>query len=192
MRSSNFCLVLAGLSGIAHATAAASPPAQDEVQAEPRGLIARGLSHAFFPRQATTPTEQQPPTKRQAAPLPPDALPSTQCQLVNDANRTAALTVQSGDTLEQIAFLMNSGICNIANLNNITNIDFIRVGQVLQVPFNLASPDSDSCRKRRGPVPSSGSTNGTAKPPPPSRVGKETRRRRRSGTVFWRNGDQSH
>ncbi|KAF9871234.1 intracellular hyphae protein 1 [Colletotrichum karsti] len=200
MRSSIICLVLAGLSGIAQATPVANAPGQNEVQAEPRGLLTRGLSHMFSPRQATTPTEP-PPTKRQAATPPPPltSAPSAGGGAVNNANRTVTLTVQKGDTLGQIARLFNSGICNIAKLNNIPNPDFIEVGQVLQIPVNVAAPDNDSCLNRGGAIPpATPPANGTAAAPPPAAPaappagGKKTKRRRRSSNLFSGHGNQAH
>ncbi|KAJ3958886.1 hypothetical protein N0V92_004525 [Colletotrichum tropicale] len=181
MRSSILCLALAGLSGLVQAT-----PTTDttHLQSEPRGLITRGLTHMFYPRQASTPTEP-PPTRRQAATPPPPltSAPPAGGGPVNNANRTITLTVIKGDTLGQIARLFNSGICDIAKLNNIPNPDFIDVNQVLQVPINLANPDNTSCLNRGGAIPPAAApANGTATPPPPP-GGKKTKRRRRNASL---------
>lgn len=55
------------------------------------------------------------------------------------------VTVKSGDTLEAIAARFDSGICNIAKLNNISNPNFILAGQNLIVPTKLCDPDNTSC-----------------------------------------------
>ncbi|KAJ0382538.1 hypothetical protein COL922a_012350 [Colletotrichum nupharicola] len=167
MRSSILCLALAGLSGLAQAT-----PTTDttHLQSEPRGLITRGLTHMFYPRQATTPTEP-PPTRRQAATPPP---PLTSAPPAGGG---------PGDTPGQIARLFNSGICDIAKLNNIPNPDFTDVNQVLQVPINLANPDNTSCLNRGGAIPPAAApANGTATPPPPP-GGKKTKRRRTNASL---------
>ncbi|TQN64960.1 Intracellular hyphae protein 1 [Colletotrichum shisoi] len=125
MHSSVIYLALAGLTSFAQANPLNKPPPQTD----PRGLITRGLPNVFTP------------TKRQA--IPPAGGGD-----VTNARRNVSLTVIGGDTLGQIAKLLNSGICDIAKLNNIANPDFIEVGQVLQVPINVAAPDNDSCLKR--------------------------------------------
>ncbi|KAK2729346.1 intracellular hyphae protein 1 [Colletotrichum kahawae] len=176
MRSSILCLALAGLSGVAQATPTTGTT---QVQSEPRGLITRGLTYMFYPRQATSPTEP-PPTRRQAATPPPlTSAPPGGGGAINNAQRTITLTVIKGDTLGQLARLFNSGICDIAKLNNIPNPDFIDVNQVLQVPINLANPDNNSCLNRGGAIPPAAApANGTATPPPPA-GGKKTKAQRR-------------
>ncbi|KAL0941552.1 intracellular hyphae protein 1 [Colletotrichum truncatum] len=182
MRSSILCLALAGLSTIAQATPVINHDTQNEVRAETRGLITRGLTHMFFPRQVPTASEP-PPTRRQATTPPPplSSAPGGGGGPVNNANRTVTLTVIQGDTLGQIARLLNSGICNIAKLNNIANPDFIEVGQVLQVPINVANPDNDSCLNRGGGIPPA---NGTPPAPPAPGAappgGKKNKKRKRS------------
>lgn len=59
-------------------------------------------------------------------------------------------TVVSGDTLEKIAADYNSGVCNIAEANNLDNPDFILLGQQLVVPTDVCTPDNDSCRNTEG------------------------------------------
>ena len=61
-------------------------------------------------------------------------------------------TVVSGDTLEKIALQFDSGVCNIAKANNLTNTDFILAGQVLVVPTEVceAEVDNQSCRSAAG------------------------------------------
>lgn len=57
-------------------------------------------------------------------------------------------TVVSGDTLEKIAAQYSSGVCNIAEANDLTNPDFLSIDQVLAVPTNVcqANIDNDTCR----------------------------------------------
>lgn len=62
-------------------------------------------------------------------------------------------TVKSGDTLEKIAAMFDSGVCNIAKANNISNPDFILDGQQLIVPTKLCDPDNTSCRTPPGTRP---------------------------------------
>lgn len=49
------------------------------------------------------------------------------------ASPAASYTVQSGDTLSKIAALHHMSLSQLASLNGITNLNLIRVGQVLQV-----------------------------------------------------------
>lgn len=61
-------------------------------------------------------------------------------------------TVVSGDTLEKIALQFDSGVCNIAAANGLTNPDFILAGQNLIVPTEVceAEVDNQSCRTSAG------------------------------------------
>lgn len=59
-------------------------------------------------------------------------------------------TVVSGDTLEKIAAEYNSGVCNIAEANNLANPDFLALDQVLVVPTNVCTADNESCRTEAG------------------------------------------
>lgn len=59
-------------------------------------------------------------------------------------------TVVSGDTLEKIAAEYNSGVCNIATANGLTNPDFLGLGQELIIPTDVCNPDSNSCRTEAG------------------------------------------
>ncbi|KAG8163966.1 hypothetical protein KVR01_005884 [Diaporthe batatas] len=61
-------------------------------------------------------------------------------------------TVAAGDTLEKIALQFDSGVCNIANANGITNPDFILADQVLIIPTEVceAEVDNQSCRASAG------------------------------------------
>ncbi|POS72093.1 intracellular hyphae protein 1 [Diaporthe helianthi] len=54
-------------------------------------------------------------------------------------------TVVSGDTVTIISQKLSSGICNIAELNNLENPGFINLGQVLRVPTFPCSDDNTSC-----------------------------------------------
>jgi LysM repeat protein len=57
-----------------------------------------------------------------------------------------------GDTLEKIALQFNSGVCNIASVNRLSNPDFILAGQTLVVPTEVcpAEVDNQSCRTAAG------------------------------------------
>ncbi|KXH62428.1 intracellular hyphae protein 1 [Colletotrichum salicis] len=189
MRSSILYLSLAGLASIAQA----NPVIKPDAQVDPKGLITRSLSHFLSSRSEPTRSEL-PPTKRQVTPPPPltsapAAAPPGGGGAVNNANRTVTLTVIQGDTLGQIARLLNSGICNIAKLNNIANPDFIEIGQVLQVPINVANPDNDSCLNRGGAIPAPGQ-NATAPGAPPSAGGKG-KKVGRSGNLFSEKGPRA-
>ncbi|ORY72180.1 uncharacterized protein BCR38DRAFT_330326, partial [Pseudomassariella vexata] len=61
------------------------------------------------------------------------------------AGPTVEYTVVSGDTLTKISQYYSSGICDIASLNSLANPGFINVGDVLQVPTLVCSPDNTSC-----------------------------------------------
>ncbi|KAF6806651.1 intracellular hyphae protein 1 [Colletotrichum sojae] len=169
MRSSLLYLAIAGLASIAQADPAANRPA---AAAAPGNLLTRGIATLF---------SDPAPTRRQAPPAAPPAGGGP----VNNANRTVTLTVEKGDTLGQIARLLNSGICNIATLNKIPNPDFIEVGQVLQVPINVANPDNESCLNRGGAIPpATPPANGTASgTPPPAAPGGGKKNKRRARTV---------
>ncbi|GKT44568.1 intracellular hyphae protein 1 [Colletotrichum spaethianum] len=179
MRAPIIYLALAGLASVAQA----NPIANTDSQTETRGLVTRGLSHMFLSRSEAAHSEE-PPTRRQAT-TPPSPLTSASVgTTLNDANRTITLTVVKGDTLGQIAKLFNSGICDIAKLNKIQDPDFIVVGQVLQVPINVAAPDNNSCINRGGAIPPA--NNGTAAPAPPASggSGKKGKKQRRSVNLF--------
>lgn len=62
-------------------------------------------------------------------------------------------TVTAGDTLERIAAMFDSGVCNIATANNLANPDFITDGQELIVPTKVCNPDNTSCRTPPGTRP---------------------------------------
>ncbi|KAK6227496.1 EC90 protein [Colletotrichum tabaci] len=59
-------------------------------------------------------------------------------------------TVVSGDTLTIISQKFSSGICNIADASGITNPNFLSLGQVLQVPTYVCTPDNTSCLAKEG------------------------------------------
>ncbi|TLD34054.1 hypothetical protein PspLS_00288 [Pyricularia sp. CBS 133598] len=54
-------------------------------------------------------------------------------------------TVQGSDTLTIVSQKLNSGICNIAKLNNLANPNFIALGAVLKVPTAPCAIDNISC-----------------------------------------------
>ncbi|OHF00734.1 intracellular hyphae protein 1 [Colletotrichum orchidophilum] len=187
MRSSTLYLALAGLASIVQA----NPISQPDAQTDPRGIITRGLSHLLSSR--SEPTRSGPPPTRRQATTPPPPVPSNPgCSIppggagIPNASRNITLTVIGGDTLGQIARLLNSGICNIAKLNNIANPDFILISQVLQVPINIANPDNESCLNRGGANPPP--ANPPANPPPAMQnstaPGKATKVRRSGDHVF--------
>ncbi|WP_368645487.1 LysM peptidoglycan-binding domain-containing protein [Alkalibacterium putridalgicola] len=67
-------------------------------------------------------------------------------QLLNINSNTQTYTVKAGDTLYAIALRYNTTVQTLASLNNISNTNLIRVGQVLTIP----------------------GSGGTTTPPPPS------------------------
>lgn len=48
-------------------------------------------------------------------------------------------TVKSGDTLSKIAAQFKTTVAAIATLNNIANVNLIRVGQVLRIPSSASN-----------------------------------------------------
>ncbi|KAI3558154.1 intracellular hyphae protein 1 [Colletotrichum abscissum] len=63
---------------------------------------------------------------------------------------TIDYTVVSNDTLTIISQKYSSGICDIANASNLTNPNFIALGQVLKVPTYVCNPDNTSCLSKPG------------------------------------------
>lgn len=59
--------------------------------------------------------------------------------------KVQSYTVASGDSLKAIAAKFSRGICDIAKANGITNVNFIKLGQVLTIPAQVCIPDSTSC-----------------------------------------------
>jgi peptidoglycan/xylan/chitin deacetylase (PgdA/CDA1 family) len=57
---------------------------------------------------------------------------------------TRNYTVRAGDTLSTIARRHNTTVARLAQLNNLTNVNLIRVGQVLRVPGTAASTPAPS------------------------------------------------
>ncbi|EFQ32497.1 LysM domain-containing protein [Colletotrichum graminicola M1.001] len=60
--------------------------------------------------------------------------------------------VQTNDTLTSIATKYDSGICQIALLNNLSDPNYVLSGVTLKVPTDVCDPDNSSC------LPSSGGT----------------------------------
>lgn len=56
------------------------------------------------------------------------------------ATGTTNYTVKAGDTLYAIALRFNTTTAKIASANNITNVNLIRVGQVLKIPSSQTVP----------------------------------------------------
>lgn len=69
------------------------------------------------------------------------------------ASTIANHTVVEGDTLGKLAFTFNTGICDIAALNNIDNPNLIILGNTLQIPENCARPDNTTCNPDRETTP---------------------------------------
>ncbi|WP_188351422.1 LysM peptidoglycan-binding domain-containing protein [Leuconostoc pseudomesenteroides] len=59
-------------------------------------------------------------------------------------SNTASYTVKSGDTLSKIAANYNMSLAQIANLNQISNVNAIRIGQVLKVSQTTTSTNQSS------------------------------------------------
>jgi LysM repeat protein len=68
-----------------------------------------------------------------------------------------AYTVKSGDTLSAIAARYNTTVAKLAEINNISNVNLIRVGQVLKIPkFNGSIPDGSNTTQPSNPAQTSG------------------------------------
>ncbi|CAK4032776.1 Hypothetical predicted protein [Lecanosticta acicola] len=61
--------------------------------------------------------------------------------------------VVKGDTLGKLAHQFNTGICDIANLNNIANPNLIITGTTLHIPENCANPDNTTCHPDQDTTP---------------------------------------
>lgn len=61
-------------------------------------------------------------------------------QLLNINQGTRTYTVRSGDTLYAIALRYNTTVQQLAQLNNISNTNLIRVGQILMLPGSVGTP----------------------------------------------------
>lgn len=61
------------------------------------------------------------------------------------ANATANYTTVAGDTLGGLSTKFNSGICDIASFNDISNPNLIVPGQHLEIPTGCTTPDNTSC-----------------------------------------------
>ncbi|KAF9691929.1 hypothetical protein EKO04_009804 [Ascochyta lentis] len=61
------------------------------------------------------------------------------------ANSTVSYTLVSGDTLTTVTNRFDSGICDIASLNNITNPNSVPAGAILTIPEGCTDPDNTSC-----------------------------------------------
>ncbi|KAK1954682.1 hypothetical protein LY78DRAFT_729770 [Colletotrichum sublineola] len=134
MRASIYYFALAGLQCLSQA----SPIADPDPPTDPRALITRSSETLRTKRQATTPPAEQ-------------QNPAAGIEIIN-ATRNVTLAVEKGDTLGQIAKLLNSGICQIAQQNNIADPNFIQIGQMLTVTINIQNPDNDSCINRGGSI----------------------------------------
>jgi LysM repeat protein len=81
----------------------------------------------FVGQVLQVPGGSQPPTVPTIAPPIPTATPVT-------PPTAGTYTVQPGDTLFKIATRFNTTVAELAALNNISNRNFVFVGQVLQIP----------------------------------------------------------
>ncbi len=90
---------------------------------------------------------------------PPPIMP--QPTTVPPPSSGATYTVQPGDTLYRIAVRFGVSVHALTVANNITNINFIYVGQVLTIPGTAVQPLPPT------PVPSQPTPNPTTAPPPP-------------------------
>ncbi|THW13342.1 extracellular protein 6 [Aureobasidium pullulans] len=63
-------------------------------------------------------------------------------------------TVKSGDTLTTIAANpdLKSGVCDIAKVNCISNINLVIPGEVLKIPSFCTTPDNTSCQPIAAPA----------------------------------------
>ena len=50
------------------------------------------------------------------------------------ASTTKEIEIKKGDTLSQIARMYNTSVSELANLNKIQNVDYIRAGDTLKIP----------------------------------------------------------
>ncbi|KAK1573413.1 uncharacterized protein LY79DRAFT_697537 [Colletotrichum navitas] len=150
MRASVYYFALAGLTTLSQA----SPIANPDPPTDPRGLITRSLPNLLTPGSETL------PTKRQSIPSAQQAAAAAAGQ-INNATRNVTLVVEKGDTLGQIAKLLNSGICDIAKQNKIADPNFILPGQKLDVTINLANPDNNSCLNLAGAIPPANNSTGS-------------------------------
>ncbi|KAK2037313.1 hypothetical protein LZ31DRAFT_546989 [Colletotrichum somersetense] len=151
MRASIYFFALAGFVSLSEA----SPIANPDPPTNPRVLITRGLS------QMLTPGSETLPTKRQAIPSAEQAAAAAG-GVLNNVTRNVTLVVEKGDTLGNIARLLNSGICDIAKQNKIADPNVIDVGQSLVVTINLKNPDNASCLNLSGAIPPANNSTGSA------------------------------
>lgn len=68
------------------------------------------------------------------------------------ANSTVKYSTVAGDTLGSLATRFNSGICDIASLNNISNPNLVVPGQALKLPTGCTTPDNTSCLPEPAPA----------------------------------------
>ncbi|TLD04855.1 uncharacterized protein PgNI_10048 [Pyricularia grisea] len=94
-----------------------------------------------------------------AAALPqatPTSVANTTTSAVPTATATCSpgpvveYTVQPDDNLTIVSQKLNSGICNIATLNNLSNPNYIVQGSVLEVPTYPCTIDNISCLAKPG------------------------------------------
>ncbi|KAK2028580.1 hypothetical protein LX32DRAFT_720048 [Colletotrichum zoysiae] len=188
MRASIYHFALAGFASLS----GASPIANPDPPTNPRVLITRSLSEVLTPGSETLPTKRQAiPSAEQAAAA---AAPAG---VINNATRDVTLVVEKGDTLGNIAKLLNSGICDIAKKNKIADPNVIDVGQSLVVTINLKNPDNASCLKLSGAIPPANppakqpanppanppANNSTGSAPGGKKDGKKNQKR--SATLSW-------
>ena len=71
-------------------------------------------------------------------------------------------TVQSGDTLSEIASTYNTTVEQLASLNSISNVDFITVGQVLELDSTASTTSTTENTASAATTDDSASTTSTA------------------------------
>lgn len=102
-------------------------------------LLSTAVSGLVLPRNddCAFPLRSQKYPKRLTIPLTGQPI----CGSTSSTN----YTIIAGDTLTTVAERYNSGICDIATANNISNPNLVVPGQNLIIPVNCTTPDNTSC-----------------------------------------------
>ncbi len=104
-----------------------------------------------LPMQAARSFESPPPTPPGPPPLTPPVVltatprPATATPVPGTTCSGFAYRVQRGDTLSRLAVRFRTTVTAIARCNGITNVNLIRVGQVLLIPGTPPPPPSTGC-----------------------------------------------
>lgn len=64
---------------------------------------------------------------------------------VGACSPTRTYVISGGDTFRSIADIFDTGVCDIAKANNISNVNLIMVGQMLNIPTRCNPKDNISC-----------------------------------------------